>query len=151
MLQVHICHIIHDSLEWMDTNGCGNEPIHRFLKAAELGSLTRAAQALHYTQSGVSHAISALEQEVGTALFLRTGYGVTLTHAGQQLLPAIRQLENARLGLEQTISQLSSAVSGTLRLGTISNVSAGYRKSSPDLSGFIPRWKLHRETETTAL
>lgn len=122
-----------------------------FLKAAELGSLTRAAQALHYTQSGVSHAIAALAQEVGTALFLRTGYGVTLTHAGQQLLPAIRQLENARLRLEQTISQLSSAVSGTLRLGTISNVSAGFRKSSPDLSGFIPRWKLHRETENTAL
>lgn len=97
-----------------------------FLKAAELGSLTRAAQALHYTQSGVSHAIAALEQEVGTALFLRTGYGVTLTHAGQLLLPAIRQLENARLGLEQTISQLSSAVSGTLRLGTISSVSAGW-------------------------
>lgn len=97
-----------------------------FLKAAELGSLTRAAQALHYTQSGVSHAIAALEQEVGTALFLRTGYGVTLTHAGQQLLPAIRQLENARLGLEQTIAQLSSAVSGTLRLGTISSVSAGW-------------------------
>lgn len=97
-----------------------------FLKVAEVGSLTRAAQALHYTQSGISHAIAALEREAGTPLFLRTGYGVTLTHAGQQLLPAIRQLENARLGLEQTIAQLHSAVSGTLRLGTISSVSAGW-------------------------
>ncbi len=97
-----------------------------FLKAAELGSLTRAAQALHYTQSGVSHAIAALEQETGTPLFLRTGSGVILTHAGQQLLPSVQQLENARLGLEQTIAQLNDTVSGTLRLGTISSVSAGW-------------------------
>lgn len=126
MMQAHVFHILHDNSEWGDTMASGMNRYTVFLKAAELGSLTRAAQALHYTQSGVSHAIAALEQEVGTPLFLRTGYGVTLTHAGQQLLPAIRQLENARLGLEQTISQLSSGVSGTLRLGTISSVSAGW-------------------------
>ncbi len=97
-----------------------------FLKAAELGSLTQAAQALHYTQSGVSHAIAALEQETGFLLFRRASGGVVLTEEGRQLLPAVRQLENARLALEQTVHNINSAVVGTLRLGTISSVSAGW-------------------------
>ncbi len=39
-----------------------------FLKAAELGSLTRAAAELGVTQSAVSHMIGALEEELGFSL-----------------------------------------------------------------------------------
>ena len=39
-----------------------------FLKTVELGSFTAAARALNFTQSGVSHAIGALEQELGVTL-----------------------------------------------------------------------------------
>ena len=44
-----------------------------FLKTVELGSFTAAARALNFTQSGVSHAIGALEQELGVTLLVRSG------------------------------------------------------------------------------
>ena len=36
-----------------------------FLKVAQLGNITLAAEAMNYTQSGVSHAIAAMEREAG--------------------------------------------------------------------------------------
>ena len=39
-----------------------------FLKVAEIGNITRAAEILNYTQAGISHAISALEKEAGVTL-----------------------------------------------------------------------------------
>ena len=43
-----------------------------FVKVAELGSLTRAAEALGYTQPAVSHSISSLESRFGFPLFYRS-------------------------------------------------------------------------------
>ena len=47
-----------------------------FLKTVELGSFTAAARALNFTQSGVSHAMGALEQELGVTLLVRSHGGV---------------------------------------------------------------------------
>ena len=44
-----------------------------FLKVAEVGNITRAAELLHYTQAGVSHSIAALEREAGVPLLIRGG------------------------------------------------------------------------------
>ena len=49
-----------------------------FLKVAEVGNITRAAELLHYTQAGVSHSIAALEREAGVPLLIRGSNGVTL-------------------------------------------------------------------------
>lgn len=54
-----------------------------FLKAAEFGNLSRVAEKLDISQPALSRQISALEQEIGTALFHRTGRGLTLTPAGE--------------------------------------------------------------------
>lgn len=54
-----------------------------FLKAAEFGNLSRVAEKLDISQPALSRQISALEQEIGTALFRRTGRGLTLTPAGE--------------------------------------------------------------------
>ena len=56
-----------------------------FLKVCETGSFSKAAEALNYTQSGISHAINSLENELGVQLFVRRRSGVTLTPAGQAL------------------------------------------------------------------
>ena len=53
-----------------------------FLKTVECGSFTAAAQQLSFTQSGVSHAISGLEEELGVTLLSRSRGGVTLTADG---------------------------------------------------------------------
>ena len=58
-----------------------------YLKTVELGSFTAAARALNFTQSGVSHAISSLEEELGVTLLVRSHGGVTPTADGRALMP----------------------------------------------------------------
>ncbi|MCK9509681.1 MAG: LysR family transcriptional regulator [Pigmentiphaga sp.] len=81
------------------------------------GSLTAAAQALHLTQSALSHTIRKLEEAVGTPLWQRDGRGLRLTQAGeylqgvaQRLLP---QLEHA----ETRLRQYADGGRGGLRIG----------------------------------
>ena len=62
-----------------------------FLYAAKKGSLTKAADALGYTPSGVSQLITALEDDLGFKLLQRSNKGVTLTQTGTLMLPMIRQ------------------------------------------------------------
>src|SRR5579859_3171484 len=59
---------------------------------AEERRFTRAAARLHVAQPSVSSAISALEQELGAALFHRERSEVTLTGAGEVFLPWARQV-----------------------------------------------------------
>ncbi len=57
-----------------------------FATLARVGSFTQAAKEMNLTQSAVSHAIKALERDLGCRLFDRMGRTVTITAAGQQLL-----------------------------------------------------------------
>ena len=63
-----------------------------FLKTAQSGNFSRAARALNFTQSGVSHAVQALEDELGVPLLSRNRGGVVLTADGRALLPQIEKL-----------------------------------------------------------
>ena len=104
----------------------GSNRYEVFLKTAELGSITKAADALNYTQSGVSHAIVALEKETGFPLFIRSANGVSLTEDGHKIAEAVQRLVNEQRNLSQTISEINHIVAGTIRLGTISSVTAGW-------------------------
>lgn len=57
-----------------------------FATLARVGSFTQAAKEMTLTQSAVSHAIKALERDLGCRLFDRMGRTVTITPAGRQLL-----------------------------------------------------------------
>ncbi len=59
---------------------------------ADAGGVTRAAAALHRTQSAVSMQIKRLEDALGARLLDRGGRGVTLTPAGEQLLGYARRI-----------------------------------------------------------
>ena len=89
-----------------------------FLKAAELGNLTKTAELLGYTQPAVSRMISELEKEWGITLFTRSRTGVCLTSDGEYLLPHIRMVCNAQSNLEEHIDRLHGLTSGTIRVGT---------------------------------
>lgn len=106
-----------------------------FLKVAELGNITRAAEALLYTQSGVSHAIRALERECHVSLLIRGKNGVTLTESGRRLLPHIQALVNQVHDLSQAIQEINNVVAGTLRIGTFTSVSMQW------LPGIIKRFQ----------
>ena len=95
-----------------------------FLKVAELGNITRTAEALHYTQAGISHAISVLEKEADVTLLVRSSTGVSLTENGRRLLVPVQKLVNEQRSLAQTIHEINHVVAGTLRIGTFTSVSA---------------------------
>ena len=95
-----------------------------FLKVVEMGNITRAAEALNYTQSGVSHAIAALEKETGFSLFMRNSNSVTLTDNGNRILEPVQNLVNQQRNLAQTIFSINNVVAGVIRIGTFTSVSA---------------------------
>ena len=82
-----------------------------FVAIAEDGSFTKAARRLNYVQSALSVSVQALERELNVRLFDRTTHRVTLTGAGEALLPAaLRTLAAA----EETLD-IAAAVRGVLR------------------------------------
>jgi DNA-binding transcriptional LysR family regulator len=91
--------------------------LHAFSALARRGSFTLAAKDLFLTQSAVSHAIKALEDDLGTRLLDRVGRRVLLTQAGEQFLrhteKILREMEAARAGLET----LTKWGHGRLRVG----------------------------------
>ena len=69
--------------------------LRSFAAVAEAGHLTRASEKLHISQPALSAQIKALEDELGVALFERTPSGMTLTTAGQRLLPEATKVVTA--------------------------------------------------------
>jgi DNA-binding transcriptional LysR family regulator len=59
--------------------------LHYFLRIAELGSLSRASEALRIAQPSLSRQMRLLEEELGVALFARHRRGMQLTEAGRRL------------------------------------------------------------------
>ena len=88
-----------------------------FLKVAELGSFSRAAEALFLTQPTVSEHVRALEDELGVQLLDRLGRGATPTRAGQLLLGYARRLLALSREAKQAIEQFQGRVSGELVVG----------------------------------
>lgn len=66
--------------------------LRSFVAIAGAGSVTRAAQQVHRTQSAVSTQLQQLEAAVGAALVLRTTRQLALTEAGERFLPHARRL-----------------------------------------------------------
>ena len=66
--------------------------LRSFVAVADVGGVTRAAGYLNLTQSAVSMQIKRLEESLGQQLFDRSGRGVALTSAGEQLLSYARRM-----------------------------------------------------------
>ena len=93
-----------------------------FAKSVELGSLTRAAEECGCTQSGVSHAVSALEEELGFPLMIRSRAGVRLTPDGERVFPAIRGICAALDELNRQAEAIRGVDAGTVRVGAFTSV-----------------------------
>jgi len=93
-----------------------------FLKTVEMGSFTKAAQALGYTQSGISHMLNALEKEWNLTLLSRDRSGVSITSDGLRLLPFVQNICNAHCELINKIGNLHGLESGLIRIGTFTSV-----------------------------
>lgn len=68
------------------------QQLEYYVKVAECGNLTEAANQLFIAQPSLSNAIHKLEKEMGIVAFLRSNKGVVLTHEGEELLSFSRML-----------------------------------------------------------
>ena len=98
------------------------QSLQAFLAVAESHSFSRAAEQLHLTQPAVSKRIATLEAQIGARLFDRIGRRVTLTEAGQVLLPRARQILVMVDDSRRALSNLEGQVAGSLTLATSHHV-----------------------------
>jgi LysR family transcriptional regulator for metE and metH len=80
------------------------------------GSVTRAAAELHRTQSAVSHQLRAIEERLGTPLFLRVGKRMIVTAAGERVLAAARRVLQDITATEDEVRRLGARQAGVLRV-----------------------------------
>ena len=96
-----------------------------FHAAAEAGSFTHAGETLHMSQSAVSRQVSALERDLGVALFHRHARGLVLTEQGELLHRTAAEVMNKLQTAETLLSDTTTKPTGDLRvtapvgLGTI--------------------------------
>lgn len=94
------------------------QKIRILLAAIDKGSLTKAGQALGYTQSYLTQIMKAFEDEVGFPLLIKTNRGVEPTQEARALLPAMRRLIESEEQFDQEVAELQGLRKGTIRIGT---------------------------------
>ena len=108
-----------------------------FVKIVEHASLTKAAEELGLTQSGVSHMLSAMEEELGFALLKRSRTGAKLTAEGRALLPYIREIAAQERQLREEAERLRGVTAGEVRIGTFTSVATHW------LPGMMKEFQSH--------
>ena len=91
--------------------------LRAFSVLARTGSFTRTAQELHLTQSAISHAIKALERDMGCRLLDRMGKTAVLTQAGEQLLVRVERILEEMSSARAELGRLGKWGSSRLRIG----------------------------------
>ncbi|MDY3079046.1 MAG: LysR family transcriptional regulator [Oscillospiraceae bacterium] len=109
-----------------------------FSKVAELGSITKAAEAMGYTQSAVSRMIADLEDEWNLNLLRRSRGGLALSSDGLMLLPYIRDLCSHYDVLQEQANALKGLETGFIRIGSCASVST--QCLPPILKTFVDRY-----------
>jgi DNA-binding transcriptional LysR family regulator len=110
-----------------------------FQSVAQVRSFTRAADAVHLTQPGVSKHIKQMEEYFGTPLFDRLGKKVALTQAGEILFAVTQEIMASITAAEQRIEELKGLRGGRLVLGAsfpigiyvLPRILAAFRKQYP--------------------
>lgn len=105
-----------------------------FMAVVEQQSFQKAAQALKLTPSAISHAVSAMESELGSTLFVRSRQGVYLTSYGRELFPYIKNVLNSDEYLQQAVAQFNGMQKGLVRFGTFNSACVEWMPSL--LKGF---------------
>ena len=106
--------------------------LQAFLLVAETGSFSLAAEHLHLTQPAVSKRVALLEERLQRSLFDRIGRNISLTEAGEALLPHAKRIAQELLFAVQSVRDLEGEVGGTLRLATSHHI--GLHRLPPILS-----------------
>lgn len=131
--------------------------MREFLAVAEERNFHRAAERLHMTQPPLTRAIRALEDELGTPLFLRTSKGVELTEAGRALFEevpnllslATRAKERTKLAGKGLIGRLDVGIFGSGVLDVIPRLLSDFHALRPEVE--IELYHLSKARQIEAL
>ncbi|MCK9922143.1 LysR substrate-binding domain-containing protein [Frankia sp. AgPm24] len=97
-----------------------------FVAVAETRHFTRAAQRMHVAQPSLSQQVRSLEQELGAPLFNRARGNISLTAAGETLLPLARRILADTETARQRVHELLDLRHGTVRLGATPSLCTGF-------------------------
>lgn len=114
----------------MTTSSPDLDSLRLFLKVAELGSISQTALAVGLSQPSVSRSLRALEENLQSTLFHRTGRGVQLTEVGEQALVRARTLVDGADQFADDIRNQAQAPGGVV---TVALLTAYMRDVAPDL------------------
>ena len=118
---------------------------------ADAGSMTRAGERLHLTQSALSHQLRDIEGRLGTPFFTRLGRRMVLTAAGRRVLDSARRVIADVERTEDDVRRLAGHGAGTIRVCTECNT--GYHWLAPLLATFHrkhPHVDVHIAADATA-
>lgn len=91
----------------------------KLIKAiVEEGSITKAIDKLHLTQSALSHQLKEAEYQLGTAIFLRTNKKLVLTKAGEKIYETANEILDKLSQTESQIKQMVFGEHGEIRIST---------------------------------
>ena len=96
--------------------------LEAFFTVAKTLNFTRAAEALHISQSALSQRIAKLEEEIETTLFVRDKTSVRLTEAGLQVLRFCQVADLAESDLLTKLKGSHEELAGILKIGGFSSV-----------------------------
>src|SRR5512145_2558013 len=88
-----------------------------FVEVVRSGGFSRAGPILHLSQSAVSKAVKALEEELGQPLLVRLGRRVTLTDAGRVVFDRAQAVLSVLHAIEEEVAEVGAVRRGHLRLG----------------------------------
>ncbi|MFJ2734775.1 LysR family transcriptional regulator [Streptomyces sp. NPDC087317] len=101
------------------------QQLQYFVAVAETRHFTRAADLVHVAQPSLSQQIKALERELGADLFLRARGNITLTDAGEALLPLARRILADADTARHEVQELVQLRRGRVRLGATPSLCTG--------------------------
>jgi len=125
--------------------------LRTLIALAEAGTVSRAAERVHLTQSALSHQLKALESHYGLAMVKRHGQSVQLTEPGRRLVALGRTVMSEVQAAERDLAKIARKPTGTLRIALechtcfdwLMPIMDAFRKHWPEVeldlvSGFHP-------------
>ncbi|OBC17121.1 hypothetical protein A5784_25030 [Mycobacterium sp. 852013-50091_SCH5140682] len=99
--------------------------VEYFVAVVEAGSITQAAANLYLAQPSLSHQITTLEKELGSALFERLPRGLRLTPAGRAFLIEAKRIVADVARAKRAVQSVGDGVIGELEISTVTSLAAG--------------------------
>lgn len=118
--------------------------LRSYLAAARHESITKAAEELHISQSALSKQIKSLENELGSKLFERRSFGISLTEEGRMLRERAANLVGMADKIEEEFNALDSATGGKIYFGLAESFQIKYlAKQIKELEKRCPALEYH--------